>query len=145
MVAVLLVPIQITVFAIYPYLDTPWRAGSACSRTTPSPGSSTPDLLLVVDNILLVAIALATYVALSRINASVTTIALGLWLVSLGLLIASNPGDRDAVAGRSVRGRHDRGRTRGNLAAGEAMPLATWEGTAFQVSYIVGQLSKPCN
>jgi len=137
-VAVLLVPIQIAVFSLYPYPDTVagWFELLAAN---PIAGLIDLDLLLVVDNVLLVVIALATYVALRTVNASVTTIALGLWLLSLVLLIAANPAiemlslsDRFTAATSEA----ERGAT---LAAGEAM-LATWEGTAFQVSYIVGQL-----
>jgi hypothetical protein len=138
-VAVLLVPIQIAVFSLYPYPDTVagWFELLAAN---PVAGLIDLDLLLVVDNILLVIIALATYVALHRISASVTTIALGFWLLSLVLLIAANPAiemlslsDQFTAASSDA----ERGTT---LAAGEAM-LATWEGTAFQVSYVLGQVA----
>jgi hypothetical protein len=71
-VAVLLVPIQIAVFSLYPYPDTVagWFELLAAN---PIAGLIDLDLLLVVDNVLLVVIALATYVALHRINASVAS------------------------------------------------------------------------
>jgi hypothetical protein len=98
------------------------------------------DLLLVVHNLLLVAIALATYVALCRMNPSATTIALGLWLFSLVLLIAATPAiEMLSLSDRFAAAASDAEPT-GTLAAGEGL-LATWEGTAFQVSYVVGQLA----
>lgn len=49
------------------------------------------DLVLVVDNVLLVVIALAIYVKLRQISPSVTAMATALWLLAIGMFIASNP------------------------------------------------------
>lgn len=138
-VAVLLVPVQIAVFALYPYPDT--VAGwFELLQDNPLAGLIDLDLLLVVDNVLLVVIAIATYVALRRVNPSVATMALGLWLVSLVLLIAANP----AIEMLSLSHRFADATTEAEraalIAAGEAL-IATWEGTAFQVSYVVGQIA----
>jgi hypothetical protein len=65
------------------------------------------DLLLVVDNVLLVVVALAVYVALRPVSPSVTTMATGLWLVAIAMFIASNHARGDALAERPVRRRDD--------------------------------------
>lgn len=138
-VAVLLVPIQIVVFALYPFPDTA-SGWFSLLQNNPLAGLVDLDLLLVVDNVLLVAIALAIYAALRRINLSASTLAVGMWLVSLVLLITANPAiqmldlsHQYAVAGSGA----DRTAA---LAAGQAL-LATWQGTAFQVSYVIGALA----
>jgi hypothetical protein len=139
MVAVLLVPIQIAVFALYPFPDTV-SGWFALLESNPIAGLIDLDLLLVVDNVLLVVIALAIYAALSRVDRSVTSIALGLWLMALTLLIAANPAiEMLALSDRFASASSDADRA-ATVAAGEAL-LATWEGTAFQVSYVIGQLA----
>jgi hypothetical protein len=138
-VAVLLVPVQIVVFTLYPFPDTVSGWFSLLQGTRLA-GLVDLDLLLVVDNVLLVVIALAIYLALRRTNASLTTLAIGMWLVSLVLLITANPAiqmldlsHQYAIAGSAG----DRATA---LAAGQAL-LATWQGTAFQVSYLIGALA----
>ena len=55
-------------------------------QDNPLAGLVNLDLLLVVDNVLLVVIALALYVALRPTNPSVTTMATGLWLLAIAML-----------------------------------------------------------
>jgi hypothetical protein len=127
------------VFALYPFPDTV-SGWFSLLQDNPLAGLVDLDLLLVVDNVLLVAIALAIYVALRRTNASLSTLAVGMWLVSLVLLIAANPSIQmldlserfSAATGDAERAAY--------LAAGQAQ-LATWEGTGFQVSYLIGALA----
>ena len=138
-VVVLLVPIQITVFVLYPYPDgvAGWFE---LLNDNPLAGLIDLDLLLVVDNILLVVIALAMYVGLRRVNPSVATMALGLWLVGLVLLIAANPAIEMLALSHRFADATTEAERAALLAAGEAL-IATWEGTAFQVSYIIGQIA----
>jgi hypothetical protein len=138
-IAVLLVPIQIAVFALFPYPDSV-SGWFALLQDNPLAALVDLDLLLVVDNVLLVAIALATYVAVRSINVSITAMALGLWLLSLALLIAANPAIEMLGLSQQFAAAGTDSERAAPLAAGEAL-LATWEGTAFQVSYIVGQLA----
>src|SRR6266508_3978565 len=84
LITAVLVPIQLPVFMAYPFPDTV-TGWFRLLQDNPLAGLVDLDLLLVVDNILLVVIALA-------------------------------------------------------LSAGQAL-LAGWEGTAFQVGYVVGQLA----
>jgi hypothetical protein len=138
-VAVLLVPVQIAVFVLFPFPESVSEWFGLLSDN-PVAGLIDLDFLLVVDNVLLVVIALAIYVALREVNPSISTIALGLWLVSLALLITANPAiqmlalsDQFAAAATDAQ--------RGSIVAAGGALLATWEGTAFHVSYIVGQLA----
>ena len=134
-----LVPIQIAVFVAYPFPDTV-RGWFRLLQDNPLVGLVDLDLLLVVDNVLLVVIALAIYVALRRVAPSVTTMATGLWLVAIVMFIASNP----AVEMLSLSDRFAAATTEAQraaaLAAGEGL-LAAWEGTAFHVGYVVGQIA----
>ena len=98
------------------------------------------DLLLVVDNVLLVVIALALYVALRPASPSVTIMATGMWLLATVLFIASNPAlELLALSDRFAAATSEAQRSAA-VAAGEAL-LAGWEGTAFQVGYVLGQLA----
>jgi hypothetical protein len=139
LITALLIPIQIAVFIAYPYPDT--VAGwFTLLQDNPIAGLIDLDLLLVVDNVLLVVIALAIYVALRRASPSVTTMAAGLWLLAIVMIIAANP----AVEMLSLSDQYAAATTEAQrssaLAAGQAL-LAGWEGTAFQVGYILGQLA----
>ena len=89
-VTAVLIPIQIAVFIAYPYPKT--VAGwYMLLQDKPLVGLVDLDLVLVVDNVLLVVIALAAYVALEHLSPSVMAIATGLWLLAIGMFIASNP------------------------------------------------------
>ncbi len=97
------------------------------------------DLLLMVDQVLAIMIFLALYVALRQASESFMAIAIALGLVSAVLFIASNPAfamlslsDQFAAAGTEAR------RTM-FLTAGQAV-LVTWQGSAFQASYLLGSL-----
>jgi Domain of unknown function (DUF4386) len=134
-----LVPVQLAVFMAYPFPETV-TGWFQLLQDNPLAGLVDLDLLLVVDNVLLVVIALALYVALRPANPSVTTMATGLWLLAIVLFIAANPAlellalsDRFATATSAP----ERAAT---VAAGEAL-LAGWEGTAFHVGYVLGQLA----
>ena len=94
----------------------------------------------MVDNVLLVVIALAIYVALRRASPSVTTMAAGLWLLAIVMIIAANPAVEMLALSDKYAAATTEAQRSSALAAGQAL-LAGWEGTAFQVGYIVGQLA----
>jgi hypothetical protein len=134
-----LVPVQLAVFAAYPFPETV-TGWFQLLQGNPLAGLVDLDLLLVVDNVLLVVIALALYVVLRPVSPSVTTMATGLWLLAIVLFIASNPAlellslsDRFAAATTEAE-------RSAALAAGQAL-LAGWDGTAFQVAYVLGQVA----
>jgi hypothetical protein len=139
LITAVLIPIQIAVFIAYPFPDT--VAGwFRLLHDNPLAGLVDLDLLLVVDNVLLVVIALAVYVALRQASPSVTTMATGLWLLAIVLVIAANPAVQMLSLSDQFAAATTEAQRSGALAAGQAL-LAGWEGTAFQVGYVVGQLA----
>jgi hypothetical protein len=98
------------------------------------------DLLLIVDYLLLVGVFLALWASLRRANESLMAIALTLQLVATATYFAS------AVAFEllSLSNQYWTAATDVErsifLAAGQAM-LATWQGTAFDVSYVLSALA----
>ena len=139
LVTAVLVPIAITAFAVWspPYGGTAadWFALFQDNRLL---GLVSLDLPFVVVNALMIPIMLALYAALRPVSPSYTTLAMVTFLVGVAGLFASNPSvemlslsDRYAAAGAE--------RT-ALLGAGEAL-LATFQGTAFHVYYVLGQLA----
>lgn len=139
LITAVLIPIQIAVFIAYPFPDT--VAGwFRLLQDNALAGLVDLDLLLVVDNVLLVVIALAVYVALRRASPSVTTMATGLWLLAIVMVIAANPAVEMLSLSDQFAAATTEAQRSSALAAGQAL-LAGWEGTAFQVGYVVGQLA----
>ena len=98
------------------------------------------DLLLVADNVLLIPILLALYVALRRAYPSVVLIAAALGLVGVPMYLASNPAvQMAALSDQYAAATTDVERTTA-VAAGKAM-LAMWQGTAFHTAYILGSVA----
>lgn len=134
-----LIPAQIAVFIAYPFPETT-RGWFGLLQETPIAGLVDLDLLLVVDNVLLVVIALALYVALKPTGPSVMVAATGLWLMAIVMFIATNPAiEMLSLSQRFADATTEAQRT-ASLGAGQAL-LASWEGTAFHVGYVVGQLA----
>ena len=132
-------PIQIIVFIVSPPPDTV-TGWFTLFRNNRLVGLLDLDLLLIADQVLAILIFLALYVALRRINESFMAISIALGLTSAVLFIASNPAfamlslsDRYAAAGTDVQRAMF-------LAAGQAL-LELWEGSAFQVSYLLGSIA----
>lgn len=98
------------------------------------------DLLYVVDNILLIPILLALYLALRKTNESFMVIGTALGFVGIAALFASNPAaSMHFLSGRYAVASTDVQRSL-LLAAGEAM-LAVYSGTAYHVSLILGSVA----
>lgn len=134
------IPVQLAVFVIWPL---PAQDSAAdwfqLLQENRFAGLVSLDVLLLVDWVLLIPIYLALYQSLRRLNPSWMIIAIVAWLVSMASFVASNPAiemmnlsDRHATADDAERAQLE--------AAGEAL-LASWGGTAFQTSYILGQLA----
>jgi hypothetical protein len=134
-----LIPVQLAVFMAYPFPDTVvgWFQ---LLQDNPVAGLINLDLLLVVDNVLLVVIALALYVALRPTRLSVTTMATGLWLLAIAMFIAANPAVEMLTLSDQFAAATSEAQRSAAVVAGQAL-LAGWEGTAFQVGYILGQLA----
>jgi hypothetical protein len=139
LITAVLVPVQLAVFMAYPFPDT--VAGwFQLLQDNPLAGLVNLDLLLVVDNVLLVVIALALYVALRPTSPSVTTMATGLWLLAIAMFIAANPAVEMLALSDQFAAATSEAQRSAAMAAGQAL-LAGWEGTAFQVGYVLGQLA----
>jgi hypothetical protein len=139
LVAVALVPIQIGGFAAFPYPETP-AGWFDLLRDNPIAGLVDLDVLLVVDSVLLIPIALAVYVAIRGDDQTIVTVATAGWLLSIVLMIASNPAvEMLSLADKFHAASSDAERIA--ISGGAEAVLATWDGTGFQAAYIVGQLA----
>jgi hypothetical protein len=141
LLSALFLPIQILVFIIWP----PPFDGTAVDwfelfQDSRPVGLLDMDLLLVADNMLLVPIFLAIYVLLRGEGESLTLIAVALGFLGIVFFIASNP----AFEMLSLSEQHAAATTDAQraifLAAGEAM-VAAWQGSAFQVAYLLGSVA----
>ena len=139
LVSAALVPIQLAVFAAFPYPATP-TGWFDLLRDNPIAGLIDLDVLLVADNVLLVPIAVAVYMTIRRADQATVTVATVAWLLSIVLMIASNP----AVEMLSLTDRFQLASSvaeRTAIMGGAEAVLATWDGTGFQVAYLIGQLA----
>ena len=139
-VAVLaLVPLQIAVFIARPppATVTGWFALFQESRLL---GLVDMDLLLIVDNFLLALVFLALWAAMRRRSPSLITVAVTTEIVAVTTYFGSNTAfEMLALGDRYTAAATDAERAVA-LAAGQAM-LATWQGSAFNVSYVLGALA----
>ena len=134
-----LIPIQIVIFMRYAFPETV-EGWFGLLQDNAMAGLVNLDVLLVAVNVLLIGIVLGLYVVLRPVSRSVMTIAIALSFLSIAMYVAINPAiqmlglsDQFAVA----TGDAERLTI---LAAGQGL-LASWEGTAFHVAYIVGQIA----
>jgi hypothetical protein len=141
LITAVFMPIQALVFIVWP----PPLAGTARDwfalfQSNWLIGLIDLDLLLVADQVLLIPIMLALYVALKRTSESIMAIATALGFVGIVLFIVSNP----AVEMLSLSERYAAATTDAQratfLAAGQTM-LAAWQGTAFHVGYLLASVA----
>lgn len=98
------------------------------------------DLLYVIDNVLLIPILLALYIALRKTNESFMAIGTALGFIGIACLFASNP----SVGMYSLSGQYAAATTEIQrslfLAAGQAL-LAAYTGTTYHLSLILGSVA----
>jgi hypothetical protein len=139
LLSVVFFPIQIIVFLVSPPPDTVigWFRLFQINKLI---GLLDLDLLLIADQVLAILIFLALYIALKRASESFMAIGTILGLISTVLFITSNP----AFAMLSLSNLYAAAATEAQravyMAAGQAM-LVTWQGSAFQVSYLLGSVA----
>ena len=98
------------------------------------------DLLLIVDYLLLIGLFSALWASLRRANESLMAIALILQLIATAAYLASTAAfEMLSLSNQYASATTDVERSL-FLAAGQAM-LVTWQGTAFDVSYILSALA----
>jgi hypothetical protein len=134
-----LVPIQIAVYVAWPLPATvsDWFTHF---QTHSLIGLVHMDLLLIVDNVLLGLMFLALYAALRGANPSLMTIAVTLELMAITTYFGSNTAFEMLSLSNQYAAATTEAQRSVALAAGQAM-LATWQGSAFNVSYILGAVA----
>lgn len=141
LITAVLIPTQIIVFIVWP----PPFEGTASEwfslfQDNWLLGLLSLDLLLLVDYILLVPIVLALYVALRRASESLMAVATALYFVALAVYFASNTAFEMLSLSEGYAAATTDAQRAVYLAAGQTM-LATFEGTAFQVSYVLASVA----
>lgn len=130
-----LVPIQMIVFFVWP---PPTTVGEwfALLRGNALVGLLDMDLLLIVDFVLMGSFFLALYPALRHTSPSLMAIALTAELVAVATYFASTVAFEMLSLSRQYAAAVTEAERSSLLAAGQVM-LATWQGTAFDVSYVL--------
>jgi hypothetical protein len=141
LLSALFIPIQVMVFIIWPpAIDGTAEDWFALFQDNWLVGLVDLDLLLVADNVLLVLIFLALYVLLRPASEAIVAIATALGLLGVVLFITSNPAVEMLSLSDQYAGATTEAQRSTFLAAGQAM-LESWQGTAFQVAYILGSVA----
>jgi hypothetical protein len=134
-----LIPIQMVVFFIWPPPSSVigWFT---LFQDNALVGLLDMDLLLIVDYLLLIGLFSALWASLRRANESLVAIALVLQLVATASYLASTVAfEMLTLSNQYATATTDAERSL-FLAAGQAM-LASWQGTAFDVSYVLSALA----
>lgn len=131
-----LVPIQMVVFLLWPLPGTVAEWFALFERNA-LVGLVDMDVLLIVDNVLLGLMFLALYVALRSRGPSLMAIGLTLELVAITTYFSSNTAFQMLTLSDEYAAATTEARRLVLLAAGEAR-IATWQGSAFDVSYVLG-------
>lgn len=141
LISAVFIPIQVIVFLAWPPpLEGTAKDWFALFQDNRLVGLIDLDVLLVADNVLLIPLMLAFYVLLRRTSESIMAGAVAFGMVGIALFIASNPAfEMLSLSDQYAAATTDAQRSVA-LAAGETM-LATWQGTAFQVAYILGSVA----
>jgi fumarate reductase subunit D len=129
------IPVQIIIFVVWPPPSTVigWFTLFQNNRLI---GLLDMDLLLIIDQVLMVLVLLALYIALRRASQSFMAIALTAGLVGIAAYFASTAAfEMLSLSDQYAAATTDAQRSI-LLAAGQVM-LATYQGTAFDVGYIL--------
>jgi hypothetical protein len=141
LITAVLTPIALAVFAVWPPpYDGTAEDWFSVFQDNWLLGLMSLDLPFVVINILMIPIMLALYVCLRRVSPSFMALAAAIFLVGVAAFFASNPSvEMLSLSNRYAEAATEVGRL-SLLGAGEAM-LATFQGTAFHVNYILAQIA----
>lgn len=134
-----LIPIQMVVFFLWP-LPNSVIGWFTLFQENALVGLLDMDLLLIIDYLLLIGVFSALWASLRRANESLMAIALILQLVATASYLASTVAfEMLSLSNQYATATTDAERSL-FLAAGQAM-LVTWQGTAFDVSYVLSALA----
>jgi len=139
LIMVALIPIQLFIFAVWPPPVTvsEWFT---LFRNNWLLGLLSLDLLYIVNNVLLVLIYLALYIALKKAAEAGMLIALVLGLVGVAAYFASNTSFEMLSLSSQYAAAATEAQRSVLLAAGQAM-LAVYKGTAFNVYYVLNGIA----
>jgi len=132
-------PIQMIVFFVWPPPSTV-LGWFTLFQDNALVGLLDMDLLLIVDYALMGMLFLALWAALRRVSQSFMAIALTLELVGVTTYFASTAAFEMLSLSNSYAAATTEAERSTLVAAGQAM-IATWQGTAFNVSYILGAVA----
>ena len=97
------------------------------------------DFLIVVDEVLFIPVCLALYLTLRRVDPSLTLLGTAFCVVSLLCYVIATPALNMLYLSQRHAGATSAAEREQLLAAGQAV-LSFWQGTPYQVGYIVGSL-----
>ena len=139
LIMLVVIPAQIIVFLITPIPTSPagWLTLMA---ERPAIGLFHADFFLMINNLLIAVIYLAFYHSLKHTNRGVLQIAIVLGLVGIAAYISSNRTFELLALAREAAVETDADARRILLAATRAM-LAGWQGTAFDVYYVLNGIT----
>ena len=135
LVMAVFIPTQIAIFIISPPPSTT-LGWFQLFRRSPLLGLLDADLLLVADQVLIALMMIALYVALRKVSESWMAIALGLGLISVATYFASGVAFEMLSLSNQYAAATTDAQRAVLLAAGQ-MTTAVWQGTAFDVSYVL--------
>lgn len=139
LITVLFMPIQMVVFIVSPPPSTVIDFFTVF-QSNRLLGLLDLDLLLIADNVLLILVFLALYVVLRRASESLAVVGTAFGLIGIAAYFASNTAfNMLSLSDQYAAATTDAQRSI-LLAAGQAM-LATYTGTAFDLSYILGSIA----
>lgn len=134
-----LIPVQMVVFFLWP-LPSSVIGWFTLFHDNALVGLLDMDLLLIVDYLLLLGVFSALWASLRRAEESLMAIALILQLVATATYLASTVAFEMLTLSNQYATATTEVERSIFLAAGQAM-LATWQGTAFDVSYVLSALA----
>jgi hypothetical protein len=133
------IPVQMVVFFLWP-LPSSVIGWFTLFQDNALVGLLDMDLLLIVDYLLLIGVFSALWASLRRANESLMAIALILQLVATATYLASTVAFEMLTLSNQYATANTEVERSIFLAAGQAM-LATWQGTAFDVSYVLSAIA----
>ena len=98
------------------------------------------DLPMLLDSVLMIPIFLALYVALRRVSEQFMALGTTLGLIGIAVYLTSNPSFSMLALSDQYGAATSEAQRSMLLAAGQVM-MTTWQGTAYDVSYVLGGIA----
>jgi hypothetical protein len=138
-ISILMIGVAIVVYSFSPPPST--VLGSfAQFRANRLVGLIDLDLPMLIDSVLMIPIFLALYAALRRSHEAFVTLGTTLGLVGIGVYLTSNPCFSMLALSDQYGAATSDAQRAAILAAGQVM-LTIWQGTAYDVSYVMGGIA----